>query len=313
MHHSKKGYIPVMLTPFKNNGEIDYESLTELTEFYLEAGVSGLFANCLSSEMYELNDHEKLNVIKHVVKLVDGLVPVVACGSFGDTISKQAAFIKQVNDTGVEAVILITSVIAGQREPDILLTQRIFQLLEQTGEIKLGLYECPVPYKRVLTASQLGQLVASGRITYLKDTCLDIQQVKAKLAAANDPSFGLYDAYMVHAVESLRAGAAGLSCIQGNFFPELIVWLCMHYNDPTCSEEVDTVQQFLTDRMDLMHDVYPIIAKYYLKKRGLSIGTYTRRKVGSFSNEVKGRVDKLYNDYAYLQKELEITTSRFPV
>jgi 4-hydroxy-tetrahydrodipicolinate synthase len=313
MLHSKKGYIPVMLTPFKDNGAIDYESLTQLTEFYLEAGVTGLFANCLSSEMYELNEYEKLKVIKHVVKLVNGLVPVVACGSFGATISKKEACIKQVNDTGVNAVILITSVIATQREPDVVLTQRILQLIELTGAIKLGLYECPVPYKRILTATQLGQLVATGRITYLKDTSLDIQQVRAKLAAVKDDAFGLYDAYMVHAVESLKAGAAGLSCIQGNFFPELIVWLCTHYNDAARSEEVDTVQQFLTDRMDLMHDVYPIIAKYYLQKRGLSISTFTRRKVGSFTNEVKSRIDKLYNDYAYLQKELEITTSGFPV
>src|SRR5687767_10292678 len=144
MLHSRKGYIPVMLTPFKDNGAIDFEALTELTEFYLEDGVTGLFANCLSSEMYELNDYEKLNVIRHVVKLVDGLVPVIACGSFGDTISKQAACIKQVNDTGVDAVILITSVLAGQHEPDLVLTQRVFQLIELTGTIKLGLYECPV-------------------------------------------------------------------------------------------------------------------------------------------------------------------------
>ncbi len=38
-----------------------------------------------------------------------------------------------------------------------------------------------------------------------------------------NPDFGLYDAYMVHAIESLKAGSAGLSCIQGNFFPELIL------------------------------------------------------------------------------------------
>jgi 4-hydroxy-tetrahydrodipicolinate synthase len=44
-------------------------------------------------------------------------------------------------------------------------------------------------------------------------------------------AFGLYDAYAVNAVASLKAGAAGLSCIQGNFFPELIVWLCDHFDD----------------------------------------------------------------------------------
>jgi 4-hydroxy-tetrahydrodipicolinate synthase len=59
MTTSQKGFIPVMLTPFKNNGAIDYDALTKLTEFYLEAGAAGLFANCLSSEMYELEPDER--------------------------------------------------------------------------------------------------------------------------------------------------------------------------------------------------------------------------------------------------------------
>ena len=58
-----------MLTPFKGNGEVDYDGLTRLTEYYLKAGAHGLFANCLSSEMYELTEGERLQVVKHVVKV----------------------------------------------------------------------------------------------------------------------------------------------------------------------------------------------------------------------------------------------------
>ncbi len=74
---------------------------------------------------------------------------------------------------------------------------------------------------------------------------------------------------MGHAVKSLQAGSAGLSCIQGNFFPELIVWLCDNYADESMADEVNRVQQFLIDNMDVMHNVYPIVAKYWLTKRGL--------------------------------------------
>ncbi len=98
-----------MLTPFLSNGNIDYPALTQLTEIYLQAGSSGLFANCLSSEMFELSDKERIEAIKHVVKVVNGAVPVVATGTFGGAISKQADFVKAVSETGVEAVIAITS------------------------------------------------------------------------------------------------------------------------------------------------------------------------------------------------------------
>ncbi len=91
-----QGFIPVMLTPFTENGEIDFEGLTQLTEFYLEAGAAGLFANCLSSEMFELTEEERLAITQHVVKVTDGRVPVVATGTFGGPIAQQANFVERI-------------------------------------------------------------------------------------------------------------------------------------------------------------------------------------------------------------------------
>lgn len=308
MQQNKKGFIPVMLTPFKDNGEIDYKALTQLTEVYLQAGAAGLFANCLSSEMFELADDEKLQAIKHIIKVANGSVPVVATGTFGGPIAKQADFVKKVNDTGADAVIVLASLIADEKDSDEIFNERIYQLLDLTENIPLGFYECPVPYKRLLSPSQLTEFVKTGRVIYHKDTCLDIDLIKEKLKAGEgNPKFGLYDAYMVHAVESLKAGAAGLSCIQGNFFPELIVWLCDNYANESLKTEVDEVQQFLIDNMDVMHNVYPIIAKYWLKKRGLGISTFTRRKVGNFSGAIKQQVEGLYGDYNTLQNHLGLS------
>ncbi|QKJ28511.1 dihydrodipicolinate synthase family protein [Mucilaginibacter mali] len=309
MTNKEKGFIPVMLTPFKNNGDIDYDILTQLTEIYLKAGASGLFANCLSSEMFELEDDEKLQAIKHIIKVVDGAVPVVATGTFGGVISKQADFVKRVHDTGTQAVIILNSLLATEDESDAVFNDRVFDLFNQTDNIPLGFYECPVPYKRLLSPQQLIDFVATGRVIYHKDTCLNIDQVKQKLEAGKaNPNFGLYDAYMVHAVDSLKAGSAGLSCIQGNFFPELIVWLCKNYADDSKQHEVDMVQQFLIDNMDVMHNVYPIIAKYWLTKRGLNISTITRRNVGVFTPTTRKQIEHLYGDYSSLKSQLGIAS-----
>ncbi|MDQ0966069.1 4-hydroxy-tetrahydrodipicolinate synthase [Flavobacterium sp. W4I14] len=306
MENSQKGFIPVMLTPFLSNGNIDYPALTQLTEIYLQAGSSGLFANCLSSEMFELSGKERIQAIKHVIKVVNGAVPVVATGTFGGAISEQADFVKEVSDAGVEAVIAITSLLAEENETDEIFNDRVFDLLDQTDKIPLGFYECPVPYKRVLKPQQLADFVATGRVIYHKDTCLDLSQIKEKLKLTEGKTFGLYDAYIVHAVESLKAGASGLSCIQGNYFPELIVWLCDHYNDEAFKDEVQVVQQFLIDNMDVMHNVYPVVSKYFLQKRGLNISTFTRRNVGSFTPSVIKEVETLFDDYTLLRNDLNI-------
>lgn len=302
-----RNFIPVMLTPFKENGKVDLDGLTRITELYLQAGAKGLFANCQSSEMFYLSNEERLLIVNHTLQAADGKVPVVAVGNFGTTIAEQADFIHKIYDTGVKAVILVTSLIAEEQESDEVFEERIFELFNLTGRIPLGFYECPEPYKRVLTPKQLEKFTATGRIIYHKDTCLDIEMIRDKLKATNGiDSFGLYDAYAVNAVASLKAGAAGLSCIQGNFFPELIVWLCDHFNDSNVNGSVSKVQQFLIDHMDVIHYAYPTVAKYYLQKRGINISGFTRTKTDTFTSEVKDKVDRLYDEYHLLVKELSI-------
>ena len=171
----------------------------------------------------------------------------------------------------------------------------------------MGFYECPEPYKRVLTAEQLKKFVATGRVIYHKDTCLDIALVREKLKATNAyTSFGLYDAYVINAVDSLKAGAAGLSCIQGNFFPELIVWLCQHYDDDARIKALSEVQFFLKDNMEVMHYSYPAAAKYYLQKAGLNISMFTRSRSGIFTADIKNKLDHLFDQYNRLKKNIEM-------
>ena len=299
LNNLRKEFIPVMLTPFKDNGVIDYERLTELTEFYIKSGASGLFSNCLSSEMFELSEQERLKVVKHVVNVTGGAVRVVAAGTFGGEISSQADFVKKIYETGVDAVIVLANMLANQGEPDEVFNDHMFKLLDLTDHIPMGFYECPEPYKRLISPEQLKIFVSTNRIIYHKDTCLDIDQVKLKLKAANMQKFGLYDAYMGHAVASLKAGASGLSCIQGNYWPELI-------DNLSLAAEVARVQQFLIEKMGVMHHVYPVTAKYYLQKRGLSLSTFTRRQVGEFTQEIKNNIGHLYEDYEDLASDLKL-------
>lgn len=310
-----QGFIPVMLTPFKDNGDIDFEGLTQLTELYLQAGAAGLFANCLSSEMYELTEDERLAITRHVVEVANGRVPVVATGTFGGAIAEQAEFAKKIYATGIQAVIVITSLLADADESDEVFMERMNELLHLTPGVIYGLYECPVPYKRLVRAKDLGELAATGRVVYHKDTSLDIDNVKSKIAATQGQRFGVYDAYMEHAVASLQAGSAGLSCIQGNFFPEIIVWLCANYNNPDQQASVARVQQMLIETMPVIHYAYPTVAKYYLQKRGFPISLYTRRKVEECTAEVKTEVDALYERVEALSTELGISakTSSYPI
>lgn len=301
-----QGFIPVMLTPFLDSGAVDYEGLRILTDYYIKAGSAGLFANCLSSEMYELTEEERLAVTSQVVKQAGGIIPVVATGTLGGTIAEQAEFVKKIYATGVQAVIVITSLIAAEDESDEVFLERMEELMRLTPGIPLGFYECPVPYKRLISAEILAKLLPSKRLIYHKDTCLDAAEVKRRIDVGKGYNFGLYDAYMVNATSSLQAGAAGLSCIQGNIFPELIVWICQNFNNEERRAEAEKIQQFFNDSMDIVHSAYPTIAKYSLQKRGFPISAYTRRDVGTLTDELKAEMDELLVTIDSLHNELGI-------
>lgn len=303
MIRSNKKFIPVMLMPFTEDKKIDYKVLKDLVEFYLKAGAEGLFANCLSSEMFELGKDEMIDSINFIVNEVHGRVPIVATGSFGNTISEQADFIKEVYATGIEAVIVITSLLAEENDEENLFEDNVRKLMELTPNIPLGFYECPIPYKRIMSPTFLSEIVQSDRIKYYKDTSLDLNSIKSKLHATQGfPEFGLFDAYMVHAVGSLQAGSAGLSCIQGNYFPELIVWLCKNYDDPNLKVQIDKVQNFLIENMDVMHYAYPASAKYFLQLTGFEIQTSCRRTdIEPLDDETKEKLKQLKISYDQLK------------
>jgi len=120
---------------------------------------------------------------------------------------------------------------------------------------------------------------------------LNIHEVTEKINAGGKHVFGVYDAYIEHAIASLEAGSKGLSCIQGNYFPELIVRLCQ---SPAQNQDI---QAFLSANMQLMHANYPTSAKYVLQKLGFPINIATRRKVGELSIEQMKDLDALIEAY----------------
>ncbi|ANH80309.1 dihydrodipicolinate synthase family protein [Niabella ginsenosidivorans] len=292
-------FVPVMITPFDLKARIDYDAVTELLAFYLEAGVEGFFANCLSSEMFSITEEERLELTRHVVQCVNGRVPVVATGSFGLTVEDKALFTKKIYDTGADAVIMISGHFAKVEEDDAILLRNFEKLFALTGTIPLGIYECPAPYKRILSADIFKQLVQSSRLIYHKDTSITHENVKAKLEVLKTVSSSLefYDAHTPNALFSLQQGAAGMSSISGNFYPEVLVWMVKNANNPGQQETVKWLQEELTDVDPMIHHAYPMSAKYFLGKRGLPVRTISRAYALQLTPDQKKELDLLYSRF----------------
>ena len=296
--NNEKKFVPVMITPFNLKAKVDLDVVTSLIDFYLAAGVKGFFANCLSSEMFSISEDERLELTRHVVTCVNGRVPVVATGSFGWTIEDKAEFTKQISDTGVDAVILITGHFARVDEGDEVLLRNFEKIFTLTGKIPLGSYECPAPYKRILSPGVFKNLLDAHRLVYHKDTSIELEKVKAKIELTKGhDEFEFYDAHTPNALYSLQMGAKGMSSISGNFYPELMVWLCENACNADKRQEVEWLQSELTSVDPMIHEAYPMSAKYFLQKRGLPVRLISRAHVLQLTPAQKQKLDDLYDRF----------------
>ena len=305
---SANKFVPVMITPFNLKAKVDLDAVSTLIDFYLAAGVKGFFANCLSSEMYSITEDERLELTQHVVKYVNGRVPVVATSSFGLTIDDKAEFTKKIYDTGIDAGILITGHYANIEDSDDVLLKNFERMFKLTGNIPLGMYECPAPYKRVLGTDVFKTLLASNRFVYHKDTSISLESVKAKLDVVKtaNPNFEFYDAHSPNAMYSLQMGAKGMSSISGNFYPEILVWMVNNATNPDKQEDVKWLQGEISRVDPLIHIAYPMSAKYFLRKRGLPVRTISRATALELTPEQKKTLDEIHDSFKMWCERLNI-------
>lgn len=301
---AKNGVWPVMLTPFTETGKIDYKGLEALMQWYEEGGVSGLFAVCQSSEMFYLSLQERIELSRFIKK--NAHVPVISSGHISYSIDDQIDELKRVADTGVDAVILITNRLAEQGSSPELWTENLNLILNALPkEIPLGFYECPYPYKRLISMEEIRYAANTGRFHFLKDTCCDAALIRQRLETIRGTNLQLFNANSATLLDSLQHGAAGFSGVMANFHPKLYAWLCENWKKEP--EKAEIVQAFLTMASQIEKQLYPVNAKEHLKNQNLPITTYTRTKNHHemsplFSSEVK-QLEQLTE---WIQQQLQI-------
>lgn len=279
------GVWPVMLTPFTATGTIDRRGCEALIDWYLANRVAGIFAVCLSSEMFDLSAEERIELAKLTVERVAGAVPVVACAGFGDTDEERLRSIREMASTGVDAVVLPLSVLFSEDAPEERIAGGIRAILDVFPDTRFGLYECPVPYKRLLSTALLGEFAhtCGERLCFLKDTCCDRELLRVRSAAVAGTGLRIYNANLTTLTGSLRDGCAGFSGIAANFFPDALAELVDAVaTAPAKADEMQMVFNMLARNVEFR---YPRGAKEFLKQQGLPITDFCRTPRSGLSGE----------------------------
>lgn len=290
-----------MITPYKSDGSPDYETIVRYVDFYYNSGLSGIFAICQSSEIFYLTLEERVKInsivykrAKELEKSGDRPFTVVSSGHISDSLDAQAEELNAVCTSGTDALILITNRLDPDNEGDDVFIRNAEKLIEKLpADIKLGFYECPYPYKRLVTPKILDWCMKTKRFYYMKDTCCDDEIIKQRCMQLEGSDFKLLNANCQTLLSSVRNGAAGYCGIMANFHPKLYVWLSENYEK--FPDEAEKIQAFLgTFGFTEIGLPYPLTAKYHMNLRGIPTNNIARnRKSEELTDYVKNCVEQM--------------------
>lgn len=299
------GVYPTMVTPFTEDNKIDYNGVLSILDWYSRNGVDGIFAICQSSEIFFLSFEERLELLKFIMKNLPKGMSVVASGHTADDLYTQIYEANAFINEGIDAYVFIANRFAKQDEDDSVFLRNYEKMVSSIPEIGLGIYECPYPYKRLMSPETLRQCALDGKLKFLKDTCCHIEEIKAKLAAVDGLGLKIYNANSATLLESLEAGCAGFSGVMGNFHPEIYSWLCKNYK--TEPKKAKEVQAFLAFASLAECQYYPVNAKYHLGLCGVDVGYNARVKDASlFSESNKKEIEQMYTVEQIFKKAYNI-------
>ena len=284
-----EGIVPVMLTPFAEDGGVDYESLERLVEWYLSRGADALFAVCQSSEMIYLSLEERASIARFVVDKVRGRVPVVASGHISDDPHSQLQELTAAASSGADGVVLVTNHLDPKQKGTATFMGNLKWLMERLpSDMPLGLYECPAPYRRLLTDEEFRFCAGSGRFVFIKDVSCDLDVIKKRVAIAAEinPGFAILNANAALAYDAIKAGAKGFNGVNANLCPDLYKWLMLKGSKhPELEAEV-------ADYLALLGCMeafgYPVIAKIYHRRIGTFATIKSRAQAGDIHERVWG-------------------------
>lgn len=275
MTHAITGIIPVMITPFDDDGTIDWGGLEQLIEWYIAHGAQALFAVCQSSEMQFLSLAERRDLATFTVKQVNGRIPVLASGHIADDPSRQARELAIMADTGVDCLVMVSNRLDSENAGGDQLRRAIDALTRALpATLPLGMYECPAPYRRLLTNEEIQFLCDDPRFVFLKDVSCDLAVVRRRVQRARGSALAINNANAAIAHQALQSGSAGFCGVFTNFHPDLYRWLQddgPHHPELASELAIFLAMAALSEPMG-----YPKLAKLHHKQLGTFKSDYAR-------------------------------------
>ena len=181
MHHSIRGVLTAIVTPFTASGELNLPALRQQVERQLAAG-NGIFCGGTNGEFFVLNEAEKIAVAETCVEAVAGRAPVVA--HIGEVSARETIRLgQQIAKSGVDAVSVITPWFVPLKQDELV---SHYTAIADALSVPVFLYNIPARTGNTIEPQTARQLAAHGNIIGIKDSAGSYESLKGFLDAVKD-------------------------------------------------------------------------------------------------------------------------------
>lgn len=260
-----KGLGVALITPFKQDGSVDFEALEKIIEYQIQNGTKYLVCLGTTAETPTLSDTERELIVHFVVRKTNKRLPVVV-GVGGNNTAALCQTLASFDFSGVDAVLSVTPYYNKPTQEGLF---RHYLALSQASPLPVILYNVPSRTGVNLSSETTLRIAhACKNIIGIKEASADVEQVKRIIAAKPD-GFLVISGDDAMTFPIVQAGGDGVISVLANAFPKLFSQLV----DAALMRDADYVQQHIpafenTFKL-LFKDGNPAGVKCYLHLMGM--------------------------------------------
>ncbi|MDD3346659.1 MAG: 4-hydroxy-tetrahydrodipicolinate synthase [Oscillibacter sp.] len=262
-----RGSVVAMITPFREDGSVNFDALTQLLERQIAAGTDGILALGTTGEYSTMTHEEDAAVVAHTIRVVDGRVPVVV-GSGSNCTATQIEKSIQYQEMGADALLLI-SPYYNKANPEGM--YRHFAETADKVRVPCILYNVPGRTGCSIPVSVVERLAKHPNIAGIKEASGDMSYAM-KIARCVGPDFALYSGNDDITVPIMSIGGSGVISVYANVMPAMCHQIVADYLGDNQTRAVANHLRYLELMNDLFLEVNPIPVKTAMNLMGLQAG-----------------------------------------
>lgn len=257
-----------MVTPFDNKGNIDFQKTSQLIEYLIENGSDSLVVAGTTGESPTLSTEEKVALFRHVVKTVNGRIPVIA-GTGSNNTYASIELTKKAEASGVDAIMIVAPYYNKPNQEGIF---QHFKAIAESTTLPVMVYNIPGRSVINIHPETIIRLADISNIVAVKEASGDLDAMTHIIANTPD-DFELYSGDDGITIPVLSIGGQGIISVASHIIGNEMQEMIQAFLNGSNKEAAKLHQQLLPIMKGLFTAPSPVPVKTALQLKGLDVGS----------------------------------------